>query len=532
MDGTTETAVSSDEAGGSSMIVAAPAPAPARGYWLTRFLILRLLGLVYLVAFVVAARQAVPLIGERGLLPARLFLDEASSSFGSRAAAFLQFPSVFWLYLSDRALTLTAWCGAALSLAVLCGYANALMMVALWALYMSYVHVGQIWYGYGWEIQLLETGFLAIFLCPLLDARPFPRRATPVPVLWLMRWLIFRIMLGAGLIKMRGDDCWRDLTCLYYHYETQPIPNPLSRWLHFMPRWFHKAGVLFNHFTELIAPWFAFDPPLVRHAAGAVLLALQLTLIASGNLSFLNWLTIVPILACFDDRLLSRLMPRRLVERARLAAATAVPSTPQRWVVRAVCLLVAALSVYPVMNMMSGRQAMNAAFEPLSLVNTYGAFGSVGKERHEIVFEGTDGDIVSGGTVWKEYEFPCKPGDPMRRPCFISPYQPRLDWQIWFAAMATPEQYPWTIHFVWKLLHGDAGTLSLLANDPFPSAPPRYVRARLYRYRFAPPDDPTGAWWIREPLGDWLPPLSADDPRLRRYVAARGWAEPDAVPRP
>src|SRR5262249_4525712 len=157
---------------------------------------------------------------------------------GSRTAGFERLPSLFWIGVSDRALVVGAWLGVGLSLIVLAGFANSILMALLWALYMSFVHIGQDWYGYGWGIQLLETGFLAIFLCPLLDPRPFPRRAPPVPVLWLYRWLIFRIMLGAGLIKMRGDPCWRDLTCLYYHYETQPIPNPLSRTLHFMPHWF------------------------------------------------------------------------------------------------------------------------------------------------------------------------------------------------------------------------------------------------------------------------------------------------------
>src|SRR5262245_25266595 len=182
--------------------------------------------------------------------------------------------------------------GLALSLLVLLGWANAILMALLWALYLSFVHIGQDWYGYGWEIQLLETGFLAVFLCPLVDGRPFPKRPPPAGVIWLYRWLIFRIMLGAGLIKLRGDPCWRDLTCLYFHYETQPIPNPLSRTFHFLPRVVLRGGALFNHVSELAAPWFAFVPwRAARHAAGAILLLFQASLILSGNLSFLNWLT-------------------------------------------------------------------------------------------------------------------------------------------------------------------------------------------------------------------------------------------------
>ena len=404
-------------------------------YWLTRFLVLRLLGLVFFVAFLSLAQQVLPLIGHDGLLPAALYLRRLESHFGSRLNAFLQVPSLFWLDASDSLLVAMSWIGATLSLLVLLGFANALLMALLWALYLSFVHIGQEWYGYGWEIQLLETGFLAIFLCPLFDGRPFPRRPPPVLVLWLLRWLVFRIMLGAGLIKLRGDPCWRALTCLYYHYETQPIPNPLSRALHFMPHWFQKLGVLFNYASELVAPWLVFGPRLARHVAGCVLLLFQVFLILSGNLSFLNWLTIVPVLACFDDSVLRRILPGRLVARAARAAEEARASRAQRVAVAAVVAVVAVLSVGPVRNLLSRHQAMNTSFNRLDLVNTYGAFGSVGRERHEIVFEGTDDPVVTDRTRWREYEFKCKPGDPARRPCIVSPYHYRLDWAIWLAAM-------------------------------------------------------------------------------------------------
>jgi len=492
-------------------------------YWLTRFVILRLLGFVYFIAFLCLARQVLPLVGQDGLLPAHSFLQAVEAHAGSRLGAFIELPSLFWFGISDRSLVVLAWIGTALSLAVLLGYANALLMAVLWALYMSFVHVGQDWYGYGWEIQLLETGFLAIFLCPLLDGRPFPRLPPPTFVIWLFRWLTFRIMVGAGLIKMRGDSCWRDLTCLYYHYETQPIPNPFSRALHFAPHWFLKLGALWNHFIELVVPWFGFWPRTARHIAGVLLASFQVMLILTGNLSFLNYLTIVPILACFDDSFLRRVLPKWLVNRAAAASETARPSAAQNTAVLVLVVLIVTLSVFPTLNMLSGSQLMNASFDPLHLVNTYGAFGSVGRERDEIIFEGTDDAVLTDKTQWKEYEFPCKPGDPYRRPCFIAPYQPRLDWQIWFAAMSTWQEYPWTLHFVWKLLHNDPGTLSLLANNPFPKSPPRTIRAELYRYQFAPPGDPSGAWWKRERIGAWLPPLSVDDERLRQLLAENGW---------
>ena len=497
---------------------------PRSSYWLTRFLILRLVGFVYFFAFLSLATQVLPLIGHEGLLPADRFLERVAESLGSRWQGFWRLPSLFWFGLSDRALVVLAWSGVGLSLVVLLGFANGILLAVLWALYQSFVHIGQDWYGYGWEIQLLETGFLAIFLCPLVDGRPFPARPPPTQVIWLLRWLIFRIMLGAGLIKLRGDPCWRDLTCLDFHYETQPIPNPLSRAFHFLPRGLKHAGVVLNHVTELVAPWFAFVPwRPVRHAAGALMLAFQVSLILSGNLSFLNWLTIVPILACFDDGFLARFLPRRLVERAARAATRAASSRPQRIAARVLTITVCTLSIAPVLNLLSSEQRMNTSFDPFELVNTYGAFGSVGRERDEIVFEGTDVAELGPDTEWREYEFPAKPGDVSRRPPWIAPYQPRLDWAIWFAAMSRPERYPWTLHLVAKLLRGERGVLALLANDPFPDHPPRFIRARLYRYEFVPSGDPSGAWWKRTLLHDWLPPLALDDERLVRFLEAYDW---------
>src|SRR5438876_9255332 len=497
----------------------------ARGnsYWLTRFVILRMLGFVYAVAFLVAAQQLVPLVGEHGLTPASHFFERVQAHFGSRSAAALQLPSLFWFGISDQGLAIFAWVGFGLSLIVLGGFANAILLGILWAMYMSIIHVGQIWYGYGWETQLLETGFLSIFLCPLLDGRPFPSCRPPLLVIWLFRWLGFRIMIGAGLIKLRGDPCWRDLTCLYYHYETQPIPSPISRYLHFAPHWFHKIETAWNHFIELIVPWFSFGPRHARHVAGILLVTFQIILIISGNLSFLNYVTIIPFLACFDDTFLRRILPGSLVRRADQAVEQSEPSRVQNGLAIALSILVAYLSIAPVLNLVSDRQLMNYSYDPLDLVNTYGAFGSVGRDRPEIVFEGTDDPFITGDTKWREYEFKAKPGDPKRRPAFIAPYQPRIDWQIWFAAMASPAQYPWTFHFVWKLLHNDPDTLSLLANNPFPEKPPHYVRARLYRYRFASLGEK--GWWKRELISEWLPALSADNEDLRRIMGALHWLD-------
>lgn len=496
-----------------------------RTYWLTRFMILRLLGIVYAVAFLVAINEIVPLIGSNGLLPLDIFLDNVAQALGSNWEGFKRLPSLFWFVHSDSALLTVAWIGFILSCLLIAGYANAIVMVVLWLLYMSIVHVGQEWYGYGWEIQLLETGFLAIFLCPLLDMRPFPKRPPPLFIIILFRWLVFRLMLGAGLIKLRGDEVWRNSTALYYHFETQPIPGPLSRWFHFLPKILLKAGVWFNWLAELAAPFFVFWPRIGRHIAGAIIVLFQINLIISGNLSFLNWLSIVPALACFDDGFWEKLLPKVLVRKARQAETHAVVSKPMLttgWIVTA---LVAILSIQPVMNMISPGQIMNTSFEPLDLVNTYGAFGTVGRERYNVVFEGTYDSIPDNTAQWKPYIYRGLPVALDKTPPQIAPYQLHLDWQMWFAAMSSPQQYPWTLNLVWKLLHNDPEITSLFKENPFADKPPKYIRAVRYHYEFAEPGNKARLYWKREPMDMWLPPLSTDNPDLIQFLEQQGWKE-------
>jgi hypothetical protein len=493
------------------------------GYHLTRFAVLRWLGAMYAVAFLVSLLQLRGLIGRNGILPVAWFLADVRDQLGPGARWSL--PTLFWLDHSDGFMLASSALGVVLGVLVACGLSNALVLAVLWALYMSLIHVGQVFYSFGWEILLLEVGFLAIFLAPLRSLRPLAPAPVPVPVIWLLRWLAFRLMFGAGLIKIRGDACWTDLTCLEFHYETQPNPSPLSWYFHQLPPSFHKGGVLFNHFVELIAPWGVFGPRRVRHVAGVLLVVFQITLILSGNLSFLNWLTIAVCLSCFDDSALLRAIPRRFRDAiARRIAALPAPGTEsksQKRVVWALVVVVAVLSLNPIVNMLSTRQAMNASFEPFHLVNTYGAFGSVTRERHEIVLEGTNDQLLDEMTEWQEYEFRCKPGDVHRRPCLITPYHYRLDWQMWFAALGDYRSQPWILRLIWELLEGNRTIAGLLAVDPFPERPPRYIRAVLYRYRFSA--DRAHGWWQREPVGEYLRPLSLDDRDLRALLERRGW---------
>jgi hypothetical protein len=490
-------------------------------YQITRFILLRVLGLVYAIGFLVAAQHLIPLIGSHGLLPLDLFLQRVHEALGSDWAGFWRLPSIFWFNHSDTALMVVSWTGFALACLVILGFGNSIIFAVLWFLYLSIVHVGQEWYGYGWESQLCETGFLAIFLAPFLDPRPFSRSPAPVPVIWLFRWLLFRLLIGAALIKLRGDPCWRNLTALYYYFETQPCPNPLSRWFHFLPRLILKLGVIFNFLAELVAPWFVFWPRLARHIAGVVIALFFGALILSGNLSFLDWLSLVPVVACFDDGFWRRFVPRRLRERLKPAPVhLGMPRLIASW---AIVCVVAILSVRPVQNLIGSNQIMNTSFDPFELVNTYGAFGSIGREQNVVVFEGTVAEFPYRDADWRAYRYRGVPVDLKQMPPIIAPYQLHFDWQMWFAAMATPNEYPWTIHLVWKLLHNDPLALQLFASNPFPDHPPLFVRATLYRYKFAPPGNPDGRWWEREKIGDWFPAVSLDDQRLITWMELEGW---------
>ncbi len=483
--------------------------AGAKTYWLTRIVFQRGLGLVCLIAFVCALNQFRPLLGQRGLLPVPLFV---------RQIPFKESPSLFYWFPKDAAFTAAAWIGIILSCVVLAGiterygsWLSMLVWAAIYLLYLSFVNVGQTFYAFGWESILLEACFFAMFLG---SNQTIPQQ---IPI-WLMRWLLFRVMFGAGLIKLRGDPCWHNLTCLDWHFETQPMPNPLSWYLHWAPEWSHKAGVLFNHFSELVVPFGYFLPQPIATIAGLITIAFQVSIMASGNLSWLNFLTIILAIPTLDDRLLSHLLPLK-------THVTVPPLRGEAYAQIGIAAIVVLLSIPVVLNMISARQAMNLNYNPLHLVGTYGAFGSVTRPRYEVVVQGTDDNVISANTKWRNYEFKGKPGDPMHLPPQIAPYHLRLDWLMWFAAMSNYENYPWFVNFMAKLLEGDKNVLSLLRTNPFPNKPPRYVRALRFEYHFTTPEEhrQTGAWWKAAPVGPYFPAVSLDSPGFRRVLEQQGW---------
>jgi hypothetical protein len=513
---------------------------PSETFWLTRIVLLRYVAFIYCVAFMVAYNQNSALIGKNGLLPADAYIKRIQQHAGDSIWDQLKIAPtlllIFTNYDVDVLLRLLSATGFVISfLIVIFGCANVPLMLMLWVAYHSIINVGQRWYSFGWESQLLETGFLAAFLCPLWSLRRFPEHTpTPSVILWAFRWLIFRIMLGAGLIKIRGDQCWLDLTCMNYHYETQPVPNPISYYMHKEPVWFHQFETMANHFVELVAPLLLFLTRRPRIIGGIIQILFQVTLIISGNLSFLNWLTIVPCLACFDDSFLSWLFSASAKKTViRLSVGEHLHKHWGSYVRRVFnvffALLLAYLSIPIVQNLLSSRQVMNTSFDPLRLVNTYGAFGTVTKERTEVIFQGTYASNPNDPSAnWYEYEFMCKPGNITRRPCFISPYHYRLDWLMWFAAFQNYQHNPWIVHLAVKFLTNDETVLPLIAHNPFQGRePPKWVRAEHYKYAFTKLGSKAaknGAWWSRHRIGPYMPPLSLDT--VQNYAKSMGWKLP------
>lgn len=465
-------------------------------YEFARQVLQRGIAALYLVAFLSTVNQFPVLLGERGLLPVPDFLDLARR---------LARPTLFrWRY-SDALLRTVCWTGIGVAALLVAGVPQTgppwlpmAAFLALWFLYMSIVNVGQTFYGFGWEILLLEAGFTVAFLGS--DQTP-----PPTIVLILIVWLVFRLEFGAGMIKIRGGREWRDMTAMYYHHETQPMPGPLSRQAHLLPRPLHKVEVAGNHFAQLVAPFFLFAPqPLASIAAGIVIVT-QLWLVFTGNFAWLNWVAIILAFAAVSDPVAHAVFPFIPLEWHPGA------ETPVWWlgVVVLVTVLLLACSYRPLLNLFSRRQLMNASFNRWRLVNAYGAFGTVTKQRIEIVVEGTLAEEPNApDALWLEYGFKGKPGDVRRLPPQWAPYHLRLDWLMWFLPLRTVHE-DWFYAFLDKLLQADKPTLRMLRHDPFDGGRPRWVRARSYLYRFASREEfrRTGERWVRVLLSDAVPPV-------------------------
>ena len=466
---------------------------PAR-FDATQWLFLRALALVYALAFGSLAFQVTGLYGERGVLPITRFLESLART--DSALRFLAVPSVLWLGADDMTLVGLCFAGVVLSaLLLLTGFARGkferLILALLFVLYLSFASTGQEFLSFQWDSLLLETGFLAIFL----------GRNRIVP--WLFRWLVFRLFFLSGAVKLlSGDPTWRNFSALAFHWQTQPLPTVLAWYADKLPSGFQHFATAATLGIELAIPFLAFSPRRWRIAGACWLIGLEVLIAATGNYAFFNLLAIALCLFLFDDRALARFVPSQ--NRETLAERPSGRVLP--WAVAAAVMI---LSVSHLLETFRGRLPgpLSAALRytaPLQIVNTYGLFAVMTTQRNEIVLEGSP-----DGEHWIPYEFRYKPGDVTRAPRWVAPHQPRLDWQMWFAALDTYESNPWFTNLALRLLEGSPEAAGLLAYNPFPSQPPRYIRAMTYEYTFTSRQTraSTGAWWKREPRGQYLPPV-------------------------
>ena len=484
----------------------------SREHFVSRWLFLRLLGLVYLFAFLSLFGQVAGLIGPNGVMPADRFLAEAHREWGGQACWMA--PTVFWFGAGALALKSVCLAGCVGGLLVALDVAAVFCLPLCWALYLSLMSTSGGFLNFQWDSLLLETGFLAVFLSNL-RLKPRLRDATPpsLVVIWLFRLLLFRLMFSSGWVKLTsGDLSWRHLTALRYHYETQPLPLWTSWYVHHLPPWWQTFSVAAVLFIELVVPFLIFGPKKIRSVGCWILAALQFLIMATGNFGFFNPLSMALCFAAMDDAAFPARLRRALTpsENDGGRAARAWPA----WVivpVAALLLTLSAESLYTQAMRVRAPGVLTQAcrvFEPYCLVNHYGLFAVMTTTRMEIIIEGSN-----DGVTWVPYEFRYKPGDPNRRPALVAPFQPRLDWQMWFAALGTFRDNPWFINLCVRLLQGSPDVLGLLGRNPFAGAPPRFIRASAFEYHFSNPEvrRNTGAWWVRGRKGLYCPSFSLQD---------------------
>ncbi len=467
---------------------------PAR-YAFSENVFLRGLALIYLAAFWSFAVQARGLIGANGILPLAPFLGAVHSAYGG--AVWRLAPTLFWWNSSDAAIVWLPAAGAIIAViaAVTTGVARRLAFVALFVLYLSVCTAGQDFMEFQWDLLLLETGFLAIFV------------GLSPGIRWMAKLLLFRLMFFSGAVKLLSHDpTWRNLTALTFHYHTQPLPTPLAWYADKLPLWFQQASTAGVFVIELGAPLLIFLPRRLRYLGAALLILLQVDILLTGNYAFFNLLAIALCLLLLDDRAWRR--PR--------SATSARPAGMRlRRIAAMVAAVLLALNVGQFIALFRGSApqpfaALMRFTAPFGIVNSYGLFAMMTTTRPEIIVQGSN-----DGATWVDYAFRYKPGDLKRSPPWVAPHQPRLDWQMWFAALGDYRSNPWFMNLLVRLLQGSPEVTALLERTPFGKTPPRYVRAILYEYNFTDfaTRRRTGEWWRRDPKGVYFPQISLEDVR-------------------
>ena len=463
---------------------------------LVAWLFLRVMGLIYLTAFLSFAVQALGLIGSHGIQPLSEFLAAARSELGPGRYWWL--PMVFWLDQTDFAIRAACWAGAALSLLLLFDVFPTLSLLLLYALYLSLVHAGQIFMDYQWDALLLESGFLALILSVATRAG-----------IWLLRWFLFRFMFLSGAVKLlSGDPTWHNLSALSFYFQTEPLPTPLAWYAYHLPQIALTAATLATLAIEVGLPFLIFFPRRLRFLAAYGILLLQTLILLTGNYTFFNFLTMALCLPLFDDAAVHKVLPQRATRFIQHHAKEIQPGKVGSFVVGAFALLVVSVGLIQFHAAFGGEISAPALklaqeIEPLRIVNTYGLFSVMTTTRPEIIVEGSD-----DGVHWIEYSFKYKPCDVMRAPRWNIPYQPRLDWQMWFAALGKASDNLWFTRFLQRLLENSPDVMELIGSNPFPRKPPVFVRALTYDYRYSRRQEKqtTGVWWVRELEGVYYPP--------------------------
>ena len=476
------------------------------------WLFLRLLALIHLVAFISFWTQLDSLIGPRGLLPATRFFTAVHDQIGS--SAYAQLPSLCWWCGAETFLTVLCAAGVVLALLLFVGIAPALCLGLLWVAYLSLSCAGQQFFNFQWDALLLETTLLAIVVAPWSLVSWWRAHEPPRFARLLVAWLLFRLMFLSGVVKLTsGDPTWRDLSALTFHYETQPLPTVLGWYAHQLPTWWHRASCAGMFVIELVAPFLFFAPRPLRHNAILLTIALMVIIALTGNYTFFNLLTIALCVGCLDDAFWRSCVPTACRGKCHVIRDTFPgPRPAPTGVVVAFgaavflyTLLQALPAVVPRLGTPPGYQAVANIVGPFRSLNNYGLFAVMTNPRPELVFEGSD-----DGRTWQAYEFPHKPGALGRRPTWVAPHQPRLDWQLWFAALGSLQQNQWVLALGEHLLRGTPASAALLAHNPFPQKPPRFIRIVRYEYHFtdAATRAATGNWWRRTPLDLYLPSAS------------------------
>jgi predicted DCC family thiol-disulfide oxidoreductase YuxK len=488
---------------------------------LVRWLFLRSLGVVYLIAFLSLGSQISGLTGSNGIMPAGQIMASLQQNLADAGwDRFREEPTLCWWKADDSFLLFHCRAGAVLSGLLILGVAPGPILILLWLLYLSLATICPLFLGYQWDNLLLETGLLAIFVAPWRLWPSLHREMEPSRLAWwLLRWLLFRLMFASGWVKLMSHDAaWRNLTALTVHYETQPLATWLGWYAHQLPVWVHKVSCAAMFGIELIVPFLIFLPRRPRFVAFWLFIGLQAIIALTGNYTFFNLLAVVLCIPLLDDLAIRHFFPQRRQERAEVALARTRSKRlrlllgGRRTVVGLFALLVLVITSLQILFMFGFRPTQDSIpiaiyrwWAPLRSINSYGLFAVMTMTRPEIIIEGSD-----DGQSWKAYEFKHKPGDVHRPPDFVAPHQPRLDWQMWFAALGDIRGNPWLVNFCGRLLQGQTEVLALLERNPFPQKPPRFVRAVLYQYHFTNFAERrrTGAWWRREYQGIYCPPIS------------------------